>query len=60
LSAKAGGSTSRLGTVTVRSATPKPLTFTWPTSIDLQADGSLLVVENGAGRLDRVEPRHDA
>ncbi len=56
LSAKAGGSTSRLGTITVRSPAPKPLTFTWPTSIDLQPDGSLLVVENGAGRLDRVQP----
>ena len=56
LSAKAAGSTSRLGTITVRSAAPKPLTFTWPTSIDLQPDGSLLVVENGAGRVDRVQP----
>jgi streptogramin lyase len=56
LSAKAGGSTSRLGTITVRSRAPKPLTFTWPTSIDLQRDGSLLVVENGAGRVDRVQP----
>ncbi len=56
LSAKASGSTSGLGTITVRSAAPKPLTFTWPTSIDLQPDGSLLVVENGAGRLDRVQP----
>ena len=56
LSAQAGGSTSRLGTITVRSPAPKPLTFTWPTSIDLQPDGSLLVVENSAGRLDRVQP----
>jgi streptogramin lyase len=56
LTAKASGSTSRLGTVTVRPAAPKPLTFTWPTSLDLQADGSLLVVENGAGRIDRVQP----
>jgi len=56
LSATASGSTSRLGTVTVRPAAPKPLTFTWPTSIDVQADGSLLVVENGAGRVDRVQP----
>ena len=30
--------------------------FVWPTSIDLQPDGSLLVVENGAGRIDRVRP----
>jgi streptogramin lyase len=33
-----------------------PLQFIWPTSIDLQPDGSLLVVENGAGRVDRVRP----
>jgi streptogramin lyase len=56
LAATAGGSTSRLGAVTVRAPAPKPLTFTWPTSIDLQTDGSLLVVENGAGRVDRVQP----
>lgn len=33
-----------------------PLEFVWPTFIDLQTDGSLLVVENGAGRVDRVRP----
>jgi DNA-binding beta-propeller fold protein YncE len=33
-----------------------PLEFVWPTFIDLQPDGSLLVVENGAGRVDRVRP----
>ncbi len=56
LSAKAAGSTSRLGTITVRSPAPKAVTFKWPTSIDLQPDGSLLVVENGAGRVERVQP----
>ncbi|MFL6013975.1 MAG: NHL repeat-containing protein [Gaiellaceae bacterium] len=56
LSATAGTSTSRLGTIAVRPPAPKPLTFTWPTSIDVQQDGSLLVVENGAGRVDRVQP----
>ena len=56
LSAKAGGTTARLGSVTVRKPAPTPLTFVWPTSIDAQADGSLLVVENGFGRVDRVQP----
>jgi len=37
-------------------ALPSPLTFTWPTSIDLQQDGQLLVVENGSHRLVRVQP----
>src|SRR3954454_7379590 len=56
LSAKADNATSRLGSIAVRPPAPKPLTFTWPTSIDVQQDGSLLVVENGAGRVDRVQP----
>ena len=56
LVARAGGSVSRLGSVVVREPAPKPLIFTWPTSIDLQPDGSLLVVENGIGRVDRVQP----
>ena len=56
LTARAGGSTSRLGTVTVRKAARTPLKFTWPTSLDVQPDGSLLVVENGIGRVDRVQP----
>ena len=56
LSAKAGNSKSRLGQITVRAPAPKPLTFTWPTSIDAQPDGSMLVVENGGGRVDRVQP----
>jgi streptogramin lyase len=33
-----------------------PLTFVWPTSIDLQPDGSLVLVENGRGRVLRVQP----
>jgi streptogramin lyase len=56
LTAHAGGSTSRLGTVTVRNPAKTPLLFTWPTSVDVQSDGSLLVVENGLGRVDRVQP----
>jgi streptogramin lyase len=54
LTARAGGSTSRLGSITVRR--PAPLIFTWPTSVDVQQDGSLLVVENGRGRVVTVHP----
>ena len=39
-----------------RKAARTPLKFTWPTSVDVQPDGSLLVVENGIGRVDRVQP----
>src|SRR4051812_8942701 len=35
---------------------PQPLTFAWPTSVAREADGSLLVVENGLGRVVRVQP----
>jgi glucose/arabinose dehydrogenase len=34
----------------------EPLTFVYPTSVAVEADGSLLVVENGAGRIWRVGP----
>jgi sugar lactone lactonase YvrE len=33
-----------------------PVTFVWPTSIAVEPDGSLLVVENGLHRLVRVDP----
>ena len=49
----AGSAAARAGGGAVQRA---PLMFVWPTSIDLQPDGSLLVVENGAGRVDRVRP----
>jgi sugar lactone lactonase YvrE len=55
LSARAGGSTSRLGAVTVRSRA-EPLVFDNPTSVAVEPSGSLLVVENGAGRVVRVDP----
>jgi sugar lactone lactonase YvrE len=55
LSARAGSATFRLGTVRVRPTPPQPLTFSEPTSIDLQPDGSLLLVENNPGRLLRVD-----
>jgi len=54
LTARAGSATSRLGTVTVRKPTAIPLTFVWPTSVQVEPGGSLLVVENGLSRLVRV------
>jgi sugar lactone lactonase YvrE len=55
LSAHAGGSSSRLGAVTVRRRV-EPLVFASPTSLAIEPSGSLLVVENGRGRVLRVEP----
>jgi streptogramin lyase len=55
LSARAGGSSSRLGAVTVRRRV-EPLAFDNPTSVAVEPSGSLLVVENGAGKVDRVDP----
>jgi len=49
--ALAGGATA-LGTDTVGAS----LTFAWPTSIDVAGDGSLVLVENGANRVVRVQP----
>jgi len=37
-------------------AAGKPVTFAWPTSVETEPDGSLLVVENGLKRLVRVDP----
>src|SRR5690242_618372 len=37
-------------------AAPTPLTFVWPTSVEVEPGGSLLVVENGLNRLVRVSP----
>jgi sugar lactone lactonase YvrE len=54
LTARAAGRTFRLGAVTVRR--PAPLRFAWPTSVDAQPDGTLLVVENGRGRVLVVNP----
>jgi sugar lactone lactonase YvrE len=56
LFARAGGTTSRLGAVRVRRAPVRPLLFTEPTSIDLQPDGSLLLVEFSTGRVLRIDP----
>jgi hypothetical protein len=57
LTARAGGSTSRLGSVRVRPAPPQPVPFTEPTAIDLEPGGTLLLVENNPGRVLRVDPR---
>jgi streptogramin lyase len=56
LTARAGGSVSRLGSVRVRPAPPQPLAFTQPTAIDLEPAGTLLLVENNPGRVLRVNP----
>jgi sugar lactone lactonase YvrE len=53
LTARAGGAASRLGSITVRRPA---LRFVWPTSVDVQPDGSLLVVENGRARVLVVDP----
>jgi sugar lactone lactonase YvrE len=53
--ARADGVRVRLGSVRVR-ARPVPLTFAWPTSVDVETDGSLLLVENGKGRVVRIDP----
>ena len=53
LTARAGGSTSQLGTVLVA---PAPLVFSEPTSIELDPAGTLLLVENSPGRLLRIDP----
>lgn len=53
LRARAGASVSALGVVTVRKP---PLTLVWPTSVAVEPDGALLVVENGRRRVLRVQP----
>jgi streptogramin lyase len=53
LAARAGGSRSKLGSVRVRFA---PLVLDEPTGIDVNPDGSVLVVEFGLLRLVRVAP----
>jgi streptogramin lyase len=56
LTALAGGRTSPLGRVQVRPPPAQPVPFTEPTSIELEPDGTLLLVENNPGRLLRVDP----
>ena len=56
ISARAGGATSRLGSVRVRRPPARPVVFAQPTSIDLEPAGTLLLVENNPGRVLRVNP----
>jgi sugar lactone lactonase YvrE len=56
LAARVGGRTSELGAVQVRAPTPTPVAFSWPTSVDVEPSGALLVVENGRERVLRVDP----
>lgn len=56
ISARAGGATSRLGSVRVRRPPAKPIAFTEPTSIDLEPSGRLLLVEFSPGRVLQVDP----
>ena len=56
LTARAGGTTSRLGSVRVRRPPARPIAFKEPTSIDLEPSGALLLVENNPGRVLRVSP----
>jgi DNA-binding beta-propeller fold protein YncE len=56
LTAKAGGKTSRLGSVRVRRAPAKPLVLVQPTSIDLEPSGALLLVLNNPGQVARLSP----
>jgi DNA-binding beta-propeller fold protein YncE len=53
--ARAGGIRVALGSVRVRRRAVL-LTFAWPTSIDVESNRSLLLVENGNGRLLGVDP----
>ncbi|HEY7018335.1 MAG TPA: kelch repeat-containing protein [Gaiellaceae bacterium] len=54
LTAKAGRSRSRLGSIRVRAVFP--LAFDEPTGVAVEPNGSLLVVESGRHRLVRVAP----
>jgi streptogramin lyase len=57
LSARAGKWTSQLGSVRVQPAPTQPVSFTEPTSIFVEPDGLVLLVENNPGRLLRVDPQ---
>jgi sugar lactone lactonase YvrE len=60
LTARAGSSSSRLGSIQVRPAARQPIAFTEPTSIELEPSGTLLLVENNPGRVLRVDPASGA
>jgi sugar lactone lactonase YvrE len=52
--ARVGATQMRFRSVQVRRRAT-PLTFAWPTSIDVESSRSLLLVENGVGRVVRVD-----
>lgn len=56
LSARLGRSRFRLGRVTVRAAPRPPLLLNFPIEAALDPTGALLLVENGAGRVLRIDP----
>src|ERR1700741_3557965 len=53
--AQAGGTRVRLGAVRVQRGAV-PLAFVWPTSVAVESTRSLLLVENGNGRVLRIDP----
>jgi DNA-binding beta-propeller fold protein YncE len=53
--AQAGGTRVRLGAVRVQRGAV-PLAFAWPTSVAVESTRSLLLVENGNGRVLRIDP----
>jgi sugar lactone lactonase YvrE len=53
--ARVGATRMRFRSVQVRRRAT-PLTFAWPTSIEVESSRSLLLVENGVGRVIRVDP----
>jgi sugar lactone lactonase YvrE len=55
LSTLAAVAVGLIGASKVASA-PAPLTFTWPTGVEAEDGGTLLVVENGTGRIERIDP----
>jgi YtkA-like/NHL repeat len=54
--ARSGRARVPFGSVLVRRPSV-PLTFAWPTSVDVESNRSLLLVENGNGRVDRIDLR---
>jgi streptogramin lyase len=55
LGARAAGVRARFGSVRVRRRATA-LTFAWPTSVDVVSNRSLLLAENGNGRVLRLDP----
>jgi streptogramin lyase len=56
LVARIGRERFRLGAVRARPVSPPPLLFAYPTQVAFDRNGALLLVENGLGRVARIEP----